>query len=422
MANLNYDSGMSSVMNRNFGKIVLAFILLFSSLFFLQTPGSPDVVAWSEWAFGIDKYGFVKGYELSESTHPPFAGVILYTSTKISSSLGLLPVKGIKLSMYFFLISTVIIFYIVTKDYFLSIISYFLLMICSLGLMYIDIYYTPFLILSLFFLKKRNILLTTIFYCIASLIKPQVILLMPFIALQIINISSLNEIKYVDYKKVTLNFILPPILIYSAVSLIYGQPYINSLLRGYNDKMLSGLGTNIGWIITCFINMSKPQLMEWKDIGWNFIIRNPIKFNIYYSILKYSFIITYSIIFIKYFKSKDKSFEKFLLYAIAAFLSYFILNKGVHENHAHIAVILLLLLYGENKNYFLPMLIWGILYNINLILFIGIGGDKDYKTVFYIDHYTSILNLSLLFSFICTTAYFVFILKDIFKVKRLSNW
>jgi hypothetical protein len=406
-------------MNRSFGKIVLAFILLFSSLFFLKTPGTPDVNAFLRWAKFTDSYGFVKGFELSKSTHPPFSSIILFTSTKISSSLGSKPDVGIKLSMYFFLFSTVIIFYIVTKDYFLSIISYFLLMISSLGQMYTDIYYTPFLILSLFFLKKRNILLTTIFYCLASQIKPQVIVLMPFITLQIVNISSLSGIRYFDYKKITLNFVLPFVFIYLAMLLIYGKPYINSLQGGHNPP-LSALATNIGWIITCFINMTKPQLMEWKDIGWNFIIRDFITYSAYYSILKYSFIITYSIIFIKYFKLKDKSFEKFLLYATAAFLSYFILYTGVHENHAYIPVILLLLLYGEDKNYFMTMLIWGILFNINLILFQGIGGDRT--ILFYIDYYTGIINLSLLFSFICTAVYFIFILKDIFKVKRLSNW
>lgn len=406
-------------MNEYFQKLILAFILLFSSLFFLHTPGGIDVNAFVQFALRIDKYGFVKGYELSESFYPPFAGIILFTWTKISSLFGRSMDDGIKLSMYFFLISTVIIFYIVTKNYFLSIISYFLLMISSLGQMYIDIYYTPFLILSLFFLKKANILLTTIFYCLASLIKPQVILLLPFITFQVININSLKEIKYIDYKKISLNFILPPILIYAVVIIIYGQTIITSFLRGYDSTMLSGLATNIGWIITCFINMSRPEVLEWKDIIWNFIIRDVDRFKIYYIVLKYSFIITYFILIIKYIKSEDKSFEKFLLYAIAAYLSYFILNKGVGENHAHIAVILLLLLYGENKNYFLTMLIWGILYNINMILFFGLGGHRG--KVYYIDYYFAALNLSLVFSFICTASYFNFIFNNIFKIKKVSN-
>jgi hypothetical protein len=240
---------------------------------------------------------------------------------------------------------------------------------------------------------------------------------MPFVVLQIINISSLGEIKYLDYKKIMRNLMLPAILLYSAILLIYWQTLITSFFRGYNDNMLSGLGTNIGWIITCIINWLNPQGI--RDIGWNFIIRDTDRYKIFYMILKYTFIISYLIIIINFFKEKDKSFEKFLLYSIAAFLSYFILNKGVHENHAHIAVVLLLLLYGENKNYFITMLIWGILYNVNLILFQGIGGDR--RIYYYIDYYTGIVNLSLLFSFVCTTAYFVFIFKNIFKVKRLSN-
>lgn len=134
------------------------------------------------------------------------------------------------------------------------------------------------------------------------------------------------------------------------------------------------------------------------------------------------FIITYTIIFIMYFKQKEKSFENFLLYTTAAFLSYFILNKGVHENHLHIAVIMLLLLYWENKKYFIDMLMWGILFNINMIVFYGFDGRgfnrydltalqnpfTSYRVVDYLD-------LSLLFSFVCVAVYFIFIYKYILK-------
>ncbi len=411
-------------MKWNLEKIFLVIILLCISLLFFKTPGTADVDNWLQWVHSTDNFGIVKGYEEIKTAYPPFSILILYISTKISTSLGLSEFIGLKLSMYFFLLLTLITIFTITKNYFLCIISYFFLMINSLGLIYTDIHFTPFLILSLFFLKKRNILLTSIFYCLASLIKPQVIIIMPFVALQIFNIHSLSELKRFDYKKISINFVLPFILIYSAILLIYGEPFINAFQIAYGSNatnILSGEALNIGWIITFFLHYFFPDKFGSLE-GTNFAIRMIMGKNILLYILQYIFIASYTIIFIKYFKQKEKSFEKFLLYTAAAYLTYYIINKGVHENHLHVAVILLLMLYAEDKNYFIDMLMWGILFNINMILFYGFDGKgyNRYDLQALQNPYTSYrvikyLDLSLLFSFISAAIYFIFISKYIFR-------
>jgi len=412
---------MNCIMKRNFEKIFLVIILFCSSLLFFKTPGTADVNHWLSWAHNANTYGIVKGFAADNDVYPPLGSLILNTSTKISTSLGLSEFMGIKLSIYFFLLLTLIILYIVTGNYLLSIISYFLLMINSLGLVYLDIYFTPFLILSLFFLKKKNILLTTVFYCLASMIKMQVIILMPFLVLQIVNVHSLSEFKHLDYKKITLNFILPYALILSAILLVYGMPFLLLFKNAYEEDILSGEATNIGWIITFFLHYFFPNTFGSLESS-DFAIRMIRGDNILFHMLKYAFFISYAIIFFKYFKIKEKSFEKFLLYATAAFLSYFILNKGVHENHLHIAVILLILLYGEDKNYFTDMLMWGMLFNINMIVFYGFDGRgfnrydlTDLQNPFTSYRVIEILDLSLLFSFISVATYFLFIFKYIIR-------
>lgn len=406
-------------MNGNNQKTLLVIILLCSSLLFFKTPGTSDVNDWIRLAHYADKYGVVDGYAATanEYAHPPGMALFSFISTRISTSLGLSELLGIKLSMYFFLFLSLIILYLITENYYLSIISFFLLMINSLGLMYLDIYFTPFLILSIFFLKKKNILLTTVFYCLASMIKMQVIVLMPFFVLQILDIHSLNEIKYLDYKKISLNFILPYFLIFLAVLIIYGMPFLISFKTAYKEDMLSGLAANIGWIITFVLHLFSPD--TYGSLGsTNFNISMIRGNNIFFSILKYIFMISYAIIFWQYFKLKDKSFDKFLLYTTAAFLSYFIFNKGVHENHLHIAVILLIFLYGEDKKHLVDTLTWGILYNLNMISFYSYDGTGFWNHIAsppYSYRVIKYLDLTLLFSFICVGAYFIFINAYILK-------
>lgn len=415
---------MNYIMKWNIEKIFLVIILLCSSLLFFKTPGTADVDSWLQWAHSTNNLGIIKGYEETKTAYPPFSILILWISTKISTFFGLSEFIGIKLSMYFFLLLTLIIIYKATRNYFLTVIAYLFLMINSLGLIYTDIHFTPFLILSLFYLKKRNILLTSIFYCLASLIKPQVIIIMPFVVLQIFNMHSLSELKHFDYKKITLNFILPFILIYSAILLMYGEPFIRAFQTSYGSNatnIISGEAANLGWIITFFLHIFFPG--RFGSLGsTNFTIRMIMGENILLYILQYIFIASYIFIFIKYFKQKEKSFKKFLLYTAAAYLTYFIINKGVHENHLHVAVILFLMLYGEDKKYFFDMLMWGILFNINMIVIYGFDGmgfnrydPRGLQNPFTSYRVITYLDLSLLFSFISVAIYFIFISKYIFS-------
>ncbi len=120
---------------------------------FFQTPGTADVSVWLNLVHNTNQYGIIGGYEATADTlaHPPGMGLISFISSKMTTSLGLSEFMGIKVSVYVFLLLTLIIIYVITKNYYLCIVSYLLLMINSLGLVYLDIYFTPFLILGLFF-------------------------------------------------------------------------------------------------------------------------------------------------------------------------------------------------------------------------------------------------------------------------------
>ena len=390
-------------------KILLIIILFFSSVLLYNSPGCGDVQHWLNWVRAVNEYGIIKGYAVDLDVYPPLGSLFVNISSWISTSIGLSVFEGIKLSMYFYLFLTLIIIYLVTKNYYLTIISYFLLVINSIGLVYLDIYFTPFLILSLYFLKKKNILLTTIFFSIASMIKMQVIILMPFFVLQIFNINSMGGLKHIDYKKIILNCILPYSLIFLTILYIYGTHFLLAFKGAYNENLLSGDAANAGWIVTYFLHYLFPAKFGALEANRH-MIRYITGDNVFLHLFKYIFIASYAFLFLKYFKLKEKTFEKFLLYATAAFLSYFMLNKGVHENHLHVAVILLILLYAEDKKYLTDMLIWGIIFNINLVIFFGFRGHNviSHRVIGHLD-------ITLLFSILSVVIYAAFIFKYILK-------
>ncbi len=391
---------------KNSNKIFLVVILFLSSLMFYNAPGSSDVQHWLTWVRAANKFGIIKGYSVDLDVYPPLGSLFVNISSWISTYFGLTTFAGIKWSMYFYLLFTLIVIYSVTKNYFLTIVSYFLLVINSVGLVYLDIYFTPFLILSLHYLKKKNILLTTIFFSVASMIKMQVIILMPFFALQIINISSFSDIKNVDYKKTVLHCILPYTLIFMAFLSIYGTHFLSAFQGAYNENILSANATNAGWIVTFLLHYLFPAKYGALESN-RYIIRYITGDSIFLHLFKYIFVVSYAILFLKYFKLKEKSFEKFLLYTTAAFLSYFMLNKGVHENHLHVAVITLILLYAEDKKYLVDMLIWGIIFNINLVIFYDRNGIISQRIIGHLD-------MTLLFAVLCVVLYVIYIYKYIF--------
>ena len=71
-----------------------------------------------------------------------------------------------------------------------------------------------------------------------------------------------------------------------------------------------------------------------------------------------------------------------MIYSILGYLTYFQFNHGVHQNHLFIVVLLLFILVAKDKSFYKAAIFWAVLFNVNLVIFYGIGGNgiSEYVT------------------------------------------
>src|SRR5690349_20714209 len=163
-------------------KIQGFFLLAFGSLLalsFLNSPGMEDVGAWLDWTRSVDNFGIVEGYRAQRWDYPPLTYVTLYAVAKLSHLFGIDLFSGLKLSLFFGLFLTVFAFWLWTRNLLLSALLQLALLLNSTALGYLDIYFAPTLIFSLWAIKERKLWLFTILFSITCLIKWQPLIIFP---------------------------------------------------------------------------------------------------------------------------------------------------------------------------------------------------------------------------------------------------
>jgi hypothetical protein len=116
------------------------------------------------------------------------------------------------------------------------------------------------------------------------------------------------------------------------------------------------------------------------------------------------FILTYVYLLLTFLFLKKKNLGDLLLFCATVSFSYFILNKGVHQNHLFMSALLFILAYIENRKFFTYMIITSIIFNMNLFIFYGSTGteviDRVISKSFDLTIFTSILNIFFLINLI----------------------
>tara|TARA_S200000501_G_C20785136_1_gene726830 strand:+ start:1 stop:1254 length:1254 start_codon:yes stop_codon:yes gene_type:complete len=348
--------------------VLLSLMLSVFSLTFLHSRGTHDRITWEHWAEKSNNFGFIKAYEMNSShSYPPLSFVILDFVGKVSKIFKIELFGGIKISITLFLFLTSICFFYFTKDIYLSLILHLSLLLNSISLGYIDVYFAPFLILALYFLKNNNFNIFSIFFSISIFIKWQPIILIPFIILYLMKINTLkNQWFYI-------NILSPIVFISTTIIIIFGLfPIMNTLIAATSHNLLSGNALNFNWILTHFLRLFNPSYYGgFIDGKCTYIIATSIKEVIVSRFIFISLFVTAMVSF----WNKKSSFENFLLFSILGYWSYFTFNIGVHENHLFIVNILSLLLYSVNKNYLSLAITLTLMSNINMFLFYGIDGS-----------------------------------------------
>jgi hypothetical protein len=397
------EKAMSSKYAKFILTIFILFLLILITLSFLRSPGTEDVAIWQRWMKNVDNYGLISGFEANQGDYPPFSSFILLCAAKMSRLISVNQFIGIKLSLTVFLIITVIVFWLWTKDHLLSGALYLSLILSSVALGYLDIYFAPGLIVSLWALKEKKLELFVVFYSIACFTKWQPLIFLPFAVLSILNISSIRDWKKIDLTEMVLRILLPFLIIIIFTIFFFRSSLFESFNMALNHTYLSGNALNFNWIMTYLLLSIYPETYgDFFNGHIRYLDITSLKIVLIPKLLFYLFYITAIFLFFK----SEKTFKNMIFFSLLGYLSYFIFNTGVHENHLFLAAILAYVLVWIDKEYLYLLLYIVLMANFNLFLFYGISGTGISRHIgFDISLLGAILNV-VFFLFIWNKAIF----------------
>jgi hypothetical protein len=353
--------------------IFFLFLLCLITLLFFYSPGTTDVEIWRSWAKNAQESGVVNGFAQIQADYPPLSLVILSAAGKLCRTFGVVfQFDAIKISILFFLYLTLAIYWLLTRDILTTILMYGAVMLNSAALVYLDIYFAPFLLLSLWALKKRRLLLFAITFTIACLIKWQPLIIAPFILVYLLPITKLSDWRQIPLKQLLLRVLLPAAGLLLLISAIFGiTPVWLAFKASISHHYLSGNALNFNWILTHLLHILAPDQFGGLLNGRaDYIVTESAKITFASRAL---FAIFYLLTMAAFFR-REKTFSNFLIFTLAGFLAYFTFNIGVHENHLFLAAILAVMLFWEKREYWQPAILIVLINNINLYTFYGITG------------------------------------------------
>lgn len=364
-------------------KLPALFLILFSLLAgfaFTYSVGTTDVGIWQGWNNQAVAHGLVAGYTNIHADYPPLASTILFVANQVLQPLRLSSFLGIKLSILFFLLLTTFLLWLWTRDLKVTLILYFALLLDSVALGYIDVFFAPGLVLALWMLKERRWLWFSLFFTLTCLTKWQPIIIAPFLLLYVLGIQEIRQWRQVDWKSLLLTIGLPAATLLGLALVVFGvQPVWLAFRASLSHEYISGNALNLNWIITHFLHVSDPnQFGGLRNGQADYIMTNSLRITLVPRLL---FFISYLAALVLFLR-REKTFPNLLIFATLGFLCYYTFNTGVHENHLFLVAILAAVLYWLEESWRVIAVILMLMNDINLYLFYGVNGELPYPRLF----------------------------------------
>ena len=365
---------------KELGALAIVAVAFLAGLILTQSPGTVDVGTWRSWLNDARAGGLIHGYAANHAEYPPLALAILYGAYELCSLVGLTDFKAIKLSILLFLWLSTFLVWLWTRSVNVTLILYFSLLLNSLALGYLDIYFAPSLILSLWMLKERRLVWFSAFYAVACLTKWQPLLIGPFIAIYLVGIQDdLGQWKK-WVRRIGLQALLPAVAVTALTLAVFGaQPVLQAFKAALSHKYLSGNALNLNWIVTYFLHTLRPNEFGGLKNGLaTYFLTESWKITLIPRLLFYS---TYSLTLLMFVR-REKDFKNLVLFSIIGVLCYYTFNIGVHENHLFLVTVLAVILLWLDASFCSMAVLLILMSNINLFLFYGTDGILHFERLF----------------------------------------
>jgi hypothetical protein len=343
------------------------------SLFF--APGSSDVEIWNNWMREISNSGLIGGYTHSDTDYPPLAFGILSLVVKCAAAFGATPFVVLKCSLLLFLVATAVCFYWFTRNLILTAAFEFALVLSSMGLAYLDIYFAPFLIAAFFHFQRGNLNRGMLLFAICCFTKWQPLIIAPFVCLYILDRpDDPSTARSHQLKTRIMPFVFAAVAVAIPLLLIFGAKIFDSLQRAMTYHIfLSAYGLNLPWLQTWALHLINPDRYGALQDGMVDIFQTREAIVVWPT--KILFYLSYAMIALGFARQK-KTFERLSVYSILGYMAYFIFNTSVHENHLFLVCALAWVLVFVNRNQLIRCINLSIAANANLFLFYGAFGQR----------------------------------------------
>jgi hypothetical protein len=363
-------------MNHKAEKLHQALLLLLMAAFTIvvfRSNGTPDIRTWLGWALHTSEIGIIEGYAAHPNYYPPLTITLLGFCQRIAEGLSIAPVYVIKFSLLLFLAgSTAIIYFFSNKNFLLTVLAYAALLLNSLGLAYLDLYFVLPLLYAIYCLHRGRLTLFAVFFSIACLTKYQPVLAAPFFAIYLLSIMLEKNQLVASLKKISLRIILPAIIPWLLAFIVFGKTIIISLISLTGGAWLSAQALNMNWIVTRYLLQSgiENQFPPWSEASVAMIRAIPEIPGLWADRTALFF---YSLALLMLALQK-KNLENLLLFSVMGTFSWFMLHTGAHENHLMLCSVLAIALCCVNRSYFYLTLGILLMSSLNMFMFYGLSG------------------------------------------------
>lgn len=352
------------------------------ALLLSMLPGTADVNVWYAWVEGLNRLGFVRGFNMGEGhiLQPPLGMLLLTLSYNVSPWIGLPAhvwpaggLTGYDLSLWLALVASTAAVLHVTRNLGMAVAFLLAFMINGVVFGYFDIYGVPFWLLGMHAITENKPERAAFLLLVAVLIKWQFLVFVPFVGLYFLRGLFTGPRPDLDLKSLfrSLRPFVPALLLLTAVMLVLGRGSVLSLARGAAHDTLSGYAMNLGWILTWAMHVVWPDSYGPLQGGLIEVIRTQDTRVL--GLLKVLFYSSFALALWQQWRSPSTP-ENLWRFMLAGYLAYFLFNKGAHENHLVPTMLVAGYMAWRSPTWIPMALVFVGLANLNMLFFYGFDG------------------------------------------------
>jgi glycosyl transferase family 87 len=347
-------------------RLLLLALALLVSLSLFHAPGTGDVDLWRRWMTNVHDLGLRAGYAANLADYPPGSSILLLGATRMADGFGLKRLAALKLSLFAFLWLTAVLVGLWSRSVRLAAATAFALMLNSVGLGYLDVYFAPTLVLALWALATRRYALFSVAFSLSCLTKWQPVLVAPFVLVHLL--GDLRPMAASERRRRVAALLVPAALIWGGAFALFGEPMWLAWGRATTHRSLSGNALNLCWVMTDALHRWWPsaygglQAGRAQDIVTDdrWLLLGP----------RVLFAAAYLLALAFLWKHRGR-LVGLMACSLLGTLSYFMLSSGVHENHLFLPVLLAVVLALLDPDHGMLFALWAIAASLNLFLFYG---------------------------------------------------